>query len=116
LHLLHALACGVEQVHRLGEAHGDLAPDNILLRRRGLGFKVKLMDLKPGLCSEPEALVDDVQALLQIFQSVIGGNKTFVNLPPAVKALCNWRRRGNLGDRLRHAGDLRLHLESFTWT
>ena len=115
LHLLHALAIGVDQVHRLGEAHGDLAPDNIVLRRRGLGFRVKLMDLKPGLQSRHEDFALDIQELLQIFHQIIGGSKTYVSLPAPVKALCNLRRKSANAPKLRHAGDLRLHLETLSW-
>ncbi|UCD64722.1 MAG: serine/threonine protein kinase, partial [Candidatus Zixiibacteriota bacterium] len=40
LHLLYALARGVEQIHYRGEYHGDIHTDNIMMRRRGLGFEV----------------------------------------------------------------------------
>ncbi|MEN9834486.1 MAG: hypothetical protein RL011_679, partial [Pseudomonadota bacterium] len=114
LHLLHALALGVEQVHNIGEAHGDVAPDNVLVRRKGLSFQAKLIDLKPGLQTKAEDLAEDVDALLSIFQTIIGGNKAFITLPNAVRALCQSRRKGGL--RFRHAADLRLHLENLTWT
>ena len=114
LHLLHALALGVQQIHGLGEAHGDVAPDNVLVRRKGLGFQAKLIDLKPGLQTKSEDFAEDVEALLAIFQSIIGGNKAFITLPTAIRALCQPRRKNTV--RFRHAADLRLHLENLPWT
>ena len=39
LHLLHALASGMECVHRMKEYHGDLHTDNIIVQRSGLKFE-----------------------------------------------------------------------------
>ncbi|MHC4752911.1 MAG: protein kinase domain-containing protein, partial [Planctomycetota bacterium] len=44
LHLLHALAIGMEPIHYLGEYHGDIHSDNILVKRVGIGFEVHLLD------------------------------------------------------------------------
>src|SRR3989338_4634713 len=45
LHLFYAIVQGIEHVHFLGEYHGDIHVDNILVNRRGLGFEVYLIDL-----------------------------------------------------------------------
>ena len=39
IHLLHALASGIECIHSLGEYHGDLHTENIIVTRFGLGFE-----------------------------------------------------------------------------
>ena len=44
LHLLHTLAAGIAPIHDLGEYHGDLHADNVLIRRRGIGFDARLLD------------------------------------------------------------------------
>ena len=45
LHLLHSLASGLEDIHRMGEYHGDLHTDNIIVQRSGLKFDLKILDL-----------------------------------------------------------------------
>ena len=45
VHLLHALAIGIESIHKLGDYHGDLHTDNIIVLRYGLGFELKLLDM-----------------------------------------------------------------------
>src|SRR6188474_656356 len=44
LHVLHALAKGIAPIHARGEYHGDIHDDNIMIRRQGIGFEVKLLD------------------------------------------------------------------------
>ena len=36
VHLLHALAVGIEGIHAMGEYHGDLHADNIIVQKFGL--------------------------------------------------------------------------------
>ena len=45
LHLLYALAKGMEQIHLHNEYHGDLHLDNIIIKRFGLTYDLKLIDL-----------------------------------------------------------------------
>ncbi|MEQ8953954.1 MAG: protein kinase, partial [Gammaproteobacteria bacterium] len=45
LHLLHALASGMETIHHANEYHGDLHTDNIIISRFGLSYDLKLIDL-----------------------------------------------------------------------
>ena len=45
LHLLHGLAAGIEAIHDMGEYHGDLHDENIIINRRGIGFEIKLLDM-----------------------------------------------------------------------
>ena len=45
LHLLHALASGIENIHHMREYHGDLHTDNIIIRRYGLSYDLKLLDM-----------------------------------------------------------------------
>ena len=44
LHVLHALAKGIAPIHARGEYHGDIHDDNIMIRRQGIDFEVKLLD------------------------------------------------------------------------
>ncbi len=40
LHLLYALAKGVEPIHHAREYHGDPHNENVIIRRRGISFDV----------------------------------------------------------------------------
>jgi serine/threonine protein kinase len=44
VHLLSVLSRGIEQIHRKHEYHGDLHLENIIIRRYGLTFDVKVLD------------------------------------------------------------------------
>src|SRR3989440_7972423 len=44
LHVLHTLARGIAPIHARGEYHGDIHDDNIIIRRAGIGFDLKLID------------------------------------------------------------------------
>ena len=116
MHLLHAMALGVEQIHRLGEAHGELALEHLMIRRKGLRFQVKLLDLNPDFAATPSSIRDDVYDLIHIFYQAIGGSKTYASLPAAVKTLCGGMRRSVIHERYRNAGDLRHYLETMTWS
>ena len=45
LHLLYALAIGLEEIHQLGDYHGDLHSDNIIVQRQGVNFELRLLDM-----------------------------------------------------------------------
>src|SRR6188474_161429 len=44
LHVLYALAKGIAPIHLRGEYHGDIHDENIMIRRSGIDFEVKLLD------------------------------------------------------------------------
>jgi len=115
MHLLHTLAAGVEQIHRLGEYHGDLHDDNVIVQPVGIGFKVKLVDLYYwGRCTA-EHVLDDVCALIRLFYDAVGGARHYASQPPEVKAICCGLKRSLIQTKFRTAGDLREYLQSFEW-
>ena len=70
LHLLHSLAEGMEDVHRLKEYHGDLHRNNVIVERSGLKFDLKVLDLYYyGRCSG-EDIKDDVVDMFHLFYEV----------------------------------------------
>ena len=115
LHVLHALASGVEQIHESGEYHGDLHDENVIIRRRGLGFKVKLVDMYNWGPASPRNIRDDVCDLIRIFYDSLGGTRFYAKQPPYVKAICCGLKRSLIIRKFRTAGHLRQHLETFTW-
>ena len=60
LHLLHALATGMESIHHAREYHGDLHPENIIIRRYGISFDLKLLDLYHYGRAQAADINDDV--------------------------------------------------------
>jgi serine/threonine protein kinase len=116
LHLLHALAAGVEEIHKAREYHGDLHDDNIIVQRKGLGFIVKLVDLYNWGSSDAQNTRDDVYDLVRIFYDSIGGARFYSKYPPQVKKICCGLRKKIISKKFRTAGHLRQYLENMSWS
>jgi len=115
LHVLHALACGMECVHRIGEYHGDLHTDNIILQRYGLGFDMKLVDLFQSPSSKRTAIQDDTVEMVRIFHETIGGQKHYAKQPKAVKDIINGMKRTLILKKFKSATQLREYIETMQW-
>jgi serine/threonine protein kinase len=115
LHLLHALASGIEQIHNLREYHGDLHDENVIVRRYGLSFDLKLVDMFHWGPASPQNIHDDVCDLVRIFYDAIGGQKHYAGQPPEVKAICCGLKRSLILKNFRNAGQLRQYLETMQW-
>ncbi|MFV2059570.1 MAG: protein kinase [Gammaproteobacteria bacterium] len=115
LHLLHALAKGIENIHHLGEYHGDLHTDNVMVRRYGLGFDCKLLDMYMWGAPKKANIHDDVVDLVRLFYDMVGGKKHYTKLPIQAKDICNGLKRTLILKKFRSAGQLREHLELLEW-
>jgi tRNA A-37 threonylcarbamoyl transferase component Bud32 len=115
LHLLHALASGIECIHQMKEYHGDLHTDNIMVQRYGLGFDLKLLDFFHWGQPRPENIRDDVVDLVKILYEVIGGARHYSKQPPEIKAICRGLKRSLILREFRTAGQLREYLENLEW-
>ncbi|MDH3283105.1 MAG: serine/threonine protein kinase [Acidobacteriota bacterium] len=115
MHLLHALAEGMEPVHLLREYHGDLHDDNVLVERHGAFFNVRLVDLYPLGRPDGSKIKDDVAQLVRLFYDAIGGQRMYARQPPEVKEICLGLRRDLIARKFPTAGHLRSFLESFPW-
>lgn len=116
LHLLHALAVGLESIHNAREYHGDLHPENIIVRRHGISFDLKVLDLFDYGRAQAVDIHDDVCDLIRIFYDAIGGKKYYARQPPEVKAICRGLKRSLILRQFRTAGQLRHYLETMDWT
>lgn len=114
-HLLHALASGVEQIHEAREYHGDLHDDNVIIRRKGLTFKVKLVDMYNWGPPSADNIRDDVCDLIRIYYDSIGGARLYSRQPRYVKDICCGLKRSLIVKKFRTAGKLRQYLETFPW-
>ena len=115
LHLLHALARGIECIHQMKEYHGDLHTENIIVQRYGLGFDLKLLDFYHWGPPSRESVRDDVVEMVRIFHEAVGGTRHYRNQPAEVKAICRGLKRSLILKNFRTAGQLREYLETIEW-
>jgi serine/threonine protein kinase len=115
LHLLNALASGIDQIHRVREYHGDIHDGNILVTRSGIRFNVKLVDFYQLGRSDSAKIKEDVIDLVRILFDAVGGRKHYARQPRMIKEICCGLKRGLITKKFPTASRLRAHLESFEW-
>lgn len=111
-HLLYSLAAGIESIHHLREYHGDLHTENVIVRRYGLGFHLKLVDMFRWSVPKLENIHDDVCDLVRLFYEAVGGHAHYARLPREAKAICCGLKRSLILKKFRTAGHLRQFLET----
>ncbi len=112
LHLLHALAAGLEQIHNVREYHGDIHTQNVLVKREGIVFDVKLVDFYHWGAPSGRHIREDVIQLIHLLHEVVGGRARYVAQPSMVKEICRGLRRDLIGRRFPSARHLREYLET----
>ncbi len=115
LHLLHALTTAIEGVHRLNDYHGDLHPGNVIIRRRGLGFDVKLLDFFHWGSPSPTNIRDDICDVIRIFYDALGGKKKYQRLPPEFKGIILGLKRSLILKKFKTINHLKSHIENLAW-
>ena len=115
LHLLHALAEGIECIHAMKEYHGDLHTDNIIVQRVGLGFELKLLDFYHWGAPKPINIHEDVIDMVKIFHEAIGGTKHYSKQPEQIKLICRGLKHSLILKNFKSAGQLREYLERMSW-
>jgi len=112
LHLLYALAKGMECVHRANEYHGDLHLENIILGRLGLNYELKLIDMFYWQSARRENIQYDVVSMVKLLHEVLGGQKHYANLPQEVKSIIRGQKDSLILKKFKTAGQLREYLEA----
>ena len=115
LHLLHALASGIECIHHMGEYHGDLHTENIIIQRYGLGFDLRLLDLYHWGAPSKTNIHHDVIDIIRIFYDAMGGARYYSNHPQEIKTICRGLKRTLILKQFRSARQIREHLETMEW-
>jgi tRNA A-37 threonylcarbamoyl transferase component Bud32 len=115
LHVLHTLARGIAPIHALGEYHGDIHDDNIMIRRRGVGFDVKLLDFFDLGKPTRAKIHKDVLNLIQVFHTIVGGRDEYARQPKVVKDIIRGLKDSLILARFQTAGDIQRHLENLSW-
>jgi len=116
LRILYALATGIAPIHYAGEYHGDIHSDNILIRRRGVDFQIKLMDFFDLGRPSKEKIADDVVDLAAILHELIGGQAWYAKCGPEVKKIVCGLKRTLITKRYPNAGVLRQALANLEWS
>lgn len=115
LHLLHALATGIADIHMAREYHGDLHTENVIVRRHGLGYQIKLIDLYPWGTPKHENIQGDVCDLVRMFYDVLGGARRYCHQRAEIKDICCGLKRSLILRKFKTAGQLRDYLEAMSW-
>jgi tRNA A-37 threonylcarbamoyl transferase component Bud32 len=115
LHVLYALAKGIAPIHARGEYHGDIHHHNIMIRRQGVGFDVKLLDFfdlgRPGR----DKIRKDVLNLVEVLHATVGGRQHYANQPRVIKEIVRGLKDSLILERFQSAGDIQRHLENLEW-
>jgi tRNA A-37 threonylcarbamoyl transferase component Bud32 len=115
LHVLHTLARGIAPIHARGEYHGDIHDDNIIIRRAGIGFEVKLIDFFDLGRPNRWKIHKDVLNLIEVFHTIVGGRERYAKQPKVVKDIIRGQKDSLILQRFQSAGDIQRHLEALTW-
>lgn len=115
LHLFYALVLGIEQIHFIGDYHGDVHLDNVIVRRKGIHFDVNLIDVMPRGKATKALIQEDVYDLITVLYQMIGGDKYYHRMPEQVKSIILGRKRSLIAKHFKMAGHLRLYLENLEW-
>lgn len=115
LHLIYSICTGLQVIHALGEYHGDLHDGNIFVKRHGLGFQIKLIDVIDWRDSRRANIRKDVVDLIRVFYDSMGGRDRYQRLPPQVKRIICGLRKDLIERKFRNAGLLRTYLENIEW-
>ena len=102
-------------VHQAREYHGDLHTENIFVRRYGLGYEVKLIDMFDHRLPKREQIQEDICDLIRIFYDVLGGSRHYSRHPQEIKGICCGLKRSLILKKYRTAGQLRDYLKKIEW-
>ncbi len=116
MHIFYNLVKGVEQIHLKGEFHGDLHTGNVLLRRKGLSFEIKLIDLFLWQGNKRDFQRADIIELINIFYEILGGQKNYTKLPQSIKKVICGKRSDIILKKFPKISNLSVSLENLTWT
>ncbi|MGH8274183.1 MAG: protein kinase domain-containing protein [Gammaproteobacteria bacterium] len=112
---LHRLAAGLESIHALSDYHGDLHEENLIVRRTGVDFELRLVDAYRWSGPRRESIREDVVDAVKMFHFALGGQTRYARQPPEVKEICRGLKKSLILARFPTATALRRHLETFDW-
>lgn len=115
LHVLFELVKGIAPIHARGEYHGDIHEHNIMIRRQGIGFELRLLDFfdlgRPG----KDKIRKDVLNLVEVLHTTVGGREQYASQPKVIKEIVRGLKDSLILQRFQSAGDIQRHLETLEW-
>jgi len=115
LHVLYNLTKGIAPIHARGEYHGDIHEHNIMIRRQGISFEVKLLDFFDLGAPTKSKIRKDVLNIVEVFHTIVGGRKHYADQPKVVKDIIRGLKDSLILARFQSAGDIAKHLEGLQW-
>jgi serine/threonine protein kinase len=116
IHLLYSIVSGLDYIHNRGEYHGDLHVDNIMIKRFGLSFDLKIIDMHHWGDSKKDNRDEDIIKVIRIFYDILGGDKHYSKLPESVKYIICGLKRSLILKKFRNVSILKRHLELMDWS
>lgn len=116
LHVLYTLVRGIAPIHARGEYHGDIHDDNVMIRRQGIDFEVRLVDFFDLGKPTKRKIWKDVLNLIMVFHTIVGGREKYAQQPPVVKEIIRGLKDTLILERFRSAGDIQRYLETLNWS
>jgi len=116
IHLLYSIVRGVEAIHQCGEYHGDLHVDNVMIKRFGLEFDLKIIDMHHWGDSKQDNREEDIMKMVKLFYVILGGAKKYPQVPASLKYIIGGLKRSLVLKRFRTVTELRYYLEEMDWS
>ena len=98
-----------------GEYHGDIHSGNVLVRRRGVHFDVKLLDLHDHGRSTASNIQSDVVDMVRMFHEMLGGRARYRFQSREIRGIICAMRHSMITRKFPTARHLREHLDTFGW-
>lgn len=115
LHVLYALASGIEPIHQAREYHGDIHTENIIIKRYGLGFELKVVDFYHWSAPKRENIQSDIIDVIRVFYDILGGSKHYAGQPGYVKNICSGLKHSLILKKFPTISRLRNHIKTMEW-
>ena len=115
LHFFHAICLGVEDIHAQRDYHGDLHIGNVLVKRFGLSFELKLLDTIQWGQTSKENIQEDIVNLIYMLYEVLGGKKYYSGHPEEIKKIICGLKRSLVLKKFKTVAQLRRYIEKLSW-
>ena len=115
LHFLHAICVGVETIHVQKDYHGDLHTGNVIVKRFGLNFELKLLDTIHWGNAIKENYQEDIVNLIHMFYEVLGSKKHYSRQPEEIKKIICGLKRSLILKKFKTVAQLKHYVESLSW-
>jgi len=116
VHLLYSIVSTLDAIHQLGEYHGDLHSDNIIIQGFGLHFQLKLLDMYYQKGRIKANCDFDITNSIRIFYDALGGKRTYSKQPEEIKYIVSGLKHTQILKKFPTAADLKYYLENLRWS